>query len=401
MLLLPFLLAALPLGALSLERGEHLRHGATCTVRASGRDDAPALVRALRTCATVTIPRGATLSIRSPMNTTNLEDTHISLQGTIKYFDDLAFWGVHAFPFDFQNASTFWMLGGKNILLNGGGTIDGSGQAWWEAFRTNATLVRPLPLTLFKANGAAVTNIKMIQSPMWFNLVHTSKNVLFSDITISSKSNSSTTPKNTDGWDLYRSENVVIQNSNIVNNDDCVSFKPNVTNILVRNLTCDGSHGISVGSLGQYPQFFDIAENIRVQDVRIANAQNGARIKVWAGPNVGSGRVNQIVYENVVVENVDHPLIFDQCYMTSAALCAQVPSRVGLTNIFIRNITGTSSGTQKSVVADLECSPGAVCSDITVDDLSIVPPAQFMPGTTICKNLQIGGNAAAQFNCTS
>ncbi|KZV88954.1 pectin lyase-like protein, partial [Exidia glandulosa HHB12029] len=300
----------------------------------------------------------------------------------------------------FQNSTTFWIVGGQDILLDGGGTIDGNGQAWWDAFPKNASLVRPIPLTIFGADSVAVTNIKFVNSPMWFNLVHTSTNILFSDVTLNTKSASSTTPKNTDGWDLYRSSNVVIQNSNIVNNDDCVSFKPNVTNILVSNLTCDGSHGISVGSLGQYPQFFDIAENIVVRDVSISNAQNGARIKVWAGPGVGSGRVNNVTYENVVVNNVDNPLIFDQCYMTSAEVCAAVPSRVDLTNIFIRNITGTSSGKEKSVVADLNCSPGAICDEIYVDDFAVVPPAKFMPGSTICNNLRVQGNAVAQFNCT-
>jgi galacturan 1,4-alpha-galacturonidase len=55
-----------------------------------------------------------------------------------------------------------------------------------------------------------------------------------------------------DGWDLYRSDAIVIQNSYISNDDDCVSFKPNSTNVVVQNLVCTGSHGISVGSLGQY-----------------------------------------------------------------------------------------------------------------------------------------------------
>ena len=62
-----------------------------------------------------------------------------------------------------------------------------------------------------------------------------------------------------DGWDLYRSDAIVIQNSYISNDDDCVSFKPNSTNIVVQNLVCTGSHGISVGSLGQYLGEVDIA----------------------------------------------------------------------------------------------------------------------------------------------
>ena len=69
---------------------------------------------------------------------------------------------------------------------------------------------------------------------------------------------------NPNSWDTYRSDNIVIQNSRIDNGDDCVSFKPNSTNIVVQNLICNGSHGISVGSLGQYVGEVDIVKNIYV-----------------------------------------------------------------------------------------------------------------------------------------
>lgn len=64
-----------------------------------------------------------------------------------------------------------------------------------------------------------------------------------------------------DGWDLYRSDSIVVQNSYVYNDDDCVSFKPNSTNIVVQNMVCIGSHGISVGSLGQYLGEVDLAGN--------------------------------------------------------------------------------------------------------------------------------------------
>lgn len=67
---------------------------------------------------------------------------------------------------------------------------------------------------------------------------------------------------------------------------DCVSFKPNSTNILVESLWCNGSHGISVGSLGQYVEEYDIVENVYVANVSMHNASDGARIKVW--PNTPS-----------------------------------------------------------------------------------------------------------------
>lgn len=53
---------------------------------------------------------------------------------------------------------------------------------------------------------------------------------------------------------------------------DCVSFKPNVSDILVQNLHCNGSHGISVGSLGQYPGEIDIVQNVLVYNISMFNA---------------------------------------------------------------------------------------------------------------------------------
>jgi galacturan 1,4-alpha-galacturonidase len=50
-----------------------------------------------------------------------------------------------------------------------------------------------------------------------------------------------------------------------------VAFKPNSTNILVQNMWCNGSHGISVGSLGQYIGEYDIVENVYVFNASMHN----------------------------------------------------------------------------------------------------------------------------------
>lgn len=34
----------------------------------------------------------------------------------------------NGFPITFQDQITFWLLGGENIVLSGGGTLDGAGQ---------------------------------------------------------------------------------------------------------------------------------------------------------------------------------------------------------------------------------------------------------------------------------
>lgn len=66
---------------------------------------------------------------------------------------------------------------------------------------------------------------------------------------------------------------------------DCVSFKPNSTEILVQNLHCNGSHGISVGSLGQYKNEVDIVENVLVYNISMFNASVRAIYIVSPNPS--------------------------------------------------------------------------------------------------------------------
>lgn len=44
----------------------------------------------------------------------------------------------------------------------------------------------------------------------------------------------------------------------------------------------------------------------------MSNAQNGARIKCWAGANVGGGIVKNITFENFIESKVDNPVVIDQ-----------------------------------------------------------------------------------------
>ncbi|KAH8103465.1 glycoside hydrolase family 28 protein [Cristinia sonorae] len=372
-----------------------------CSLTASGSDDAPAFLRAIQdtSCSTVLIPATTILDIKTRMNMTGVSDKHIIVQGTVRFNPDLAYWTEtgNAFSFSFQDQVAFWLLGGKNIIMDGGGTLDGAGQAWYDAFAKNSSLARPIILTLFQATNITIQNLRMINSPEWVNFVNEGQDITFRNITISAVSTSKNAAKNTDGWDIFRSDNVVIDSSVVNNGDDCVSFKPNATNILVSNLACNGSHGISVGSLGQYPGEFDIVQNVTAINITMSNAQNGARIKAWAGKGVGSGIVKNITFSGFVESNVDNPVIIDQCYMTDADECAEFPSNTLIQDIWFDNISGTSSGKEKAVVASLSCSPDGRCSDVNVNNLNLTAPSKYGAASFSCQNVQLSGNAASAF----
>ncbi|CAK5284442.1 unnamed protein product [Mycena citricolor] len=390
-----------------------LSQSCTLTALGAGKDDSPQFLSAMQSCPLVTVPSSTTLNISSPLNMTGLSNRHLNLQGTIKFNPNVAFWTAHGFPFTFQTQITFWILGGTNIQIDGGGVIDGSGQVWYDGFAKSSSLARPIILTLFQATNVIIQNVRMINSPEWFNFVNEGKNVTFNNVNLTAVSTSKNPAKNTDGWDIYRSDTVTIKNSFINNGDDCVSFKPNATNMIVSHLNCNGSHGISVGSLGQFAGMFDIVENVIAEfvcpdiqwlyilnpassSVTMSNAQNGARIKAWAGAGVGSGIVKNITFSNFIESNVDHPIVIDQCYMTSASDCTKNPSNVFIQDVFFNSISGTGSS---ATVATLSCSPGARCSDVNVNNITLTGKKKTQ---YTCQNVQLGGSSASLFGtCTS
>ena len=104
----------------------------------------------------------------------------------------------------------------------------------------------------------------------------------------------------------------------------------------MQNLACSGSHGISVGSLGQYEGEVDIVENLYIYNISMANASDGARIKVWPGVQSsfqallngggGLGRVRNVTYDLFHHHNNDRAITITQCYgQKDANLCRKFP----------------------------------------------------------------------------
>ena len=277
--------------------------------------------------------------IGSRLDLSNLSHVDVDIQGGITFTNDTDYWQENAFQFDFQDARSFFLLGGEDVHVYGGGALEGNGQLWWDLFYTNKTVKRPILFATVGLHGGSVSDLSLNNSPFWTNIVANSSDVVFTDIRIRAVSHTFSFEKNTDGWDIIQSDHITIQNSTVTNGDgkcacraertmliltDCVSFKPNATNILVQNLSCNGTHGISVGSLGQYLERIDIVENILVRNISMYNSSEGARIKVWPdsfsekSANLngggGSGSVRNVTYDGMWLDNVDYGITITQCY---------------------------------------------------------------------------------------
>ncbi|KAF6834764.1 exopolygalacturonase [Colletotrichum musicola] len=381
------------------------------------RDDAAGVLDAFEKCndgGTVVFDKSYLIS--SPLDLTFLKHIDIVITGEIAFNDDPYYWAENSFKFDFQNQSVFWKLGGEDFniygdLGNDKSVIDGRGQAYWEEIQTNKSLLRPMLFSIDGAKGATMSHIRMRNPPNWFNLISNSTDVLISNMDLRAdpwQSLNGVKIANSDGWDTYRSDRVVIQDSFIINTDDCVSFKPNSTNVVVQNMDCTGSHGMSVGSLGQYKGETDIVENLYIYNITMANASDAARIKVWPGIETafqtllngggGLGRVKNVTYDLFKNINNDRAITITQCYgQKNQTLCEEHPANLTISDITLKNIYGTTSAKLDPQAGTLVCSAPDRCSNIRAENVTVTVPSGKAP-VYECKNLD---NSLLQINCTA
>lgn len=60
-------------------------------------------------------------SIQTTMNTTGLDNVQLHIYGTLTWTPDVEFWRSVSMPMGFQNQSTVWFFGGRDVLWDGHG----------------------------------------------------------------------------------------------------------------------------------------------------------------------------------------------------------------------------------------------------------------------------------------
>ncbi|XP_012829374.1 PREDICTED: polygalacturonase-like [Erythranthe guttata] len=119
---------------------------------------------------------------------------------------------------------------------------------------------------------------------------------------------------NTDGIHIASSTGITISNSSIGTGDDCISIGPGSKSLLMDQIACGPGHGIRINSIGSLGRK---AMEDGVQDVNVTNSiftmtQNGVRIKSW--PSANDGYARNLLFKNLIMQNVSNPMIIDQDY---------------------------------------------------------------------------------------
>ncbi|KAI0530173.1 putative galacturan 1,4-alpha-galacturonidase C [Xylaria digitata] len=379
-----------------------------CTVTSNGNNtnDVPALKEAFYICGKhgdITFPKDENFWIAEKFNPI-ADDVQIRWDGKWTFSDNITYWRNNSYHVAFQNHWAGFVLTGKNITIDGGGTggVDGNGDAWYTAEAGNTQPGRPMPFVLWNVSDVIVRDFSIWQPQLWaFNIMN-GTNILVDNLYVNATAtkapSGSNWVQNTDGFDTMDARNVTLRNLDYTGGDDCIAIKPRSYDLDIRNVTCHSGNGIAIGSLGQYLEDSSV-ENVTLTDLR-TKARWGVYIKCWMGALVyqnsyeseyqprgaGWGLVRNITVENLNVTGTARPFLITEDNGDDGN--HKGTSKLAISDITVRNVTGTLSTTSNSI--SISCSKVNPCDGIVFEDIDQVSSSGD-PASLTCAYVADGG----------
>ncbi|KZM23997.1 uncharacterized protein EKO05_0009305 [Ascochyta rabiei] len=263
------------------------------------------------------------------------------------------------------------LIGGTDfhITAASGAVIDGNGAAWWDGKGDNG-VEKPNHFIQVKAAGthSLIENLVIKNYPAHCftlggsNLVV--KNVKLDNLAGEAPnklSGGAPAAHNTDGFNV-KATNVLLQDITVINQDDCVAVSSGSSNVTVRNASCDGSHGLSIGSVGSDTTIKDIF----FYDSTVKNGENGVRIKTVSGATASV--VQNIVFQNITLSNLSKYGIDVQQDYLNGGPTGNATNGVKVQDVTFKNVTGTVTSKAKDYY--ILCGSGS-CSNITFSGVKV------------------------------
>ncbi|KAK3008212.1 hypothetical protein RJ639_015030, partial [Escallonia herrerae] len=282
-----------------------------------------------------------------------------------------------------------WILfEGVNGVTISGGILDGQGTGLW-ACKASSKLCPSGATTLgfVNSNNVVISGLTSLNSQMFHIVINGCRNAKLQGVKVVA---SGTSP-NTDGIHVQLSSGVTILRSKISTGDDCVSIGPGTANLWIGKVVCGPGHGISIGSLGKDLQEAGV-QNVTIKTATFKGTQNGVRIKAWGRPS--SGFVQGVLFQHVVMINVQNPIVIDQNYCPRNLNCPGQVSGVKVRDVTYQDIHGTSA---TQVAVKFDCSRNNPCSGIRLEDVKLT--YQNHPAAASCANA--GGSSSGLVEPTS
>ncbi|KAH7311786.1 polygalacturonase [Rhizoctonia solani] len=261
-------------------------------------------------CKTINI-NALTLKAKEKLVINAVSGATINLKGNIKFTADTSF----------QTEGPIFTITGENIQFHGNGfIIDGDGDKYWDGLGSadNAKQKKPHPMikwVLILGISGLFDNVKVNNSPAQVFSLGNKAALTVSNVHIDNSagnfpnniSDGKPAAHNTDGFDVSTND-VTIQDSTVINQDDCLAINGG-NNITFQRNKCTGGHGISVGSINTGKT----VSGVHITGNTIVDNDQALRIKTFA--TATSGSVSGVTYkDNTATGCKRFGVIIDQSY---------------------------------------------------------------------------------------
>ncbi|CAL9213845.1 unnamed protein product [Arabidopsis halleri] len=276
----------------------------------------------------------------------------------------------------FGNSGSWILFNKVNRFSLVGGTFDARASRFWSCRKSGQNCPPGVRSISFNsAKDVIISGVKSMNSQVSHMTLNGCTNVVVRNVRLVAPGDS----PNTDGFTVQFSTGVTFTGSTVQTGDDCVAIGQGTRNLLISKLACGPGHGVSIGSLAKQLNE-DGVENVTVSSSVFTGSQNGVRIKSWARPSTGF--VRNVFFQNLIMRNVQNPIIIDQNYCPSNQGCPNEHSGVKISQVTYKNIQGTSA-TQEAM--KLVCSKSNPCTGITLQDIKLTYN-KGTPATSFCFN---------------
>ena len=212
---------------------------------------------------------------------------------------------------------------GAQGVIDGRGDLDvyGTSSSWWANAQTakneSEDQINPRLIQATKANSFTVFDIDLVNSPKEHLYYKSGSGFTVWGLRIKTPD----TALNTDGIDIDSSTDATVEDSYLMDGDDCVAMQTNASAdeyLTVQDNHCYGTHGISIGSETTYGVSSVYVDQNWIQGTDAngteSGSANGIRIKSYS--KVG-GPVSNVEYAATCMEKLKYPIEINPFYSSS------------------------------------------------------------------------------------
>jgi len=236
---------------------------------------------------------------------------------------------------------------GQAVTVQGaeGSLLNGQGELYWDHIGDKGPK-KPQFIKIEVSEGSVFRDIHILNCPHHCIFIGSSDNITITRWIIDNSygDHDNFTGHNTDGFDVMNTRNLIIENSTVINQDDCIAVRSGA-NVLIQNMYCAGGHGISISVGFSYNDTsLNTLENMLVRDSVVVRSANGIHVKTHA--DAADGWMRNITYENIQLSGIQNYGINVQQDYVNGSASGIAKDNIPISNLSLINITGNIVDTE-------------------------------------------------------